>query len=112
MINVSPSACGTTPSTWFIVKSNVLVKLVEEEIGVFMNALEFVAKAPLIKLRSLVVAVGSRLSSLPFNCRVVKSMVVALAAVAPRTPTDNAAVTKHDLKQISAPTAPTPASFD
>ena len=48
----------------------------------------------------------------PFNCRVVKSMVVALAAVAPRTPTDNAAVTKHDLKQISAPTAPTPASFD
>src|SRR5215813_3444798 len=89
MINVSPSAWGLLP---FIVKSNVLVK-VANDVGVFMNALEFVLKPPLTRLRSLVVAVA-----LPFNCRVVKSMVVELAAVAPRTPTANAALAKHDLK--------------
>src|SRR5215813_14678350 len=89
MINVSPSAWGLLP---FIVKSNVLVK-VANDVGVFMNALEFVLKPPLTRLRSLVVAVA-----LPFNCRVVKSMVVELAAVAPRTPTANAALAEYDLK--------------
>ena len=91
MINVSPSAWGLP----FVVKSNVLVKVVDDEIGVFMNALEFVLKVPLTRLRSLVVVLAP-----PFDCRVVKSMVVELAAVAPRTPTANAAVAKHDLKII------------
>jgi len=93
MINVSPSAWGI-PFAVFIVKSNVLVKGSDDEIGVFMNALEFVLKPPLTRLRSLVV----KAVALPFNCRVVKSMVVELAAVAPRTPTVNAALAKHDLK--------------
>jgi hypothetical protein len=43
-------------------------------------------------LRSLVVAVA-----LPFNCKVVKSMLPALAA---ETPTTKAALAKHDLKEI------------
>src|SRR6516164_5937558 len=95
MINESPSACRSDPGAWFIVNSNVLVKLVDEDIGVVMNAVEFVFRPPLTRLRSLVVAVA-----LPFLCNVVKSMLPALAAVAPRTPTDNAALAKHDLKQI------------
>src|SRR5215813_11834330 len=94
MINVSPSAWGLLP---FIVQSNVLVK-VANDVGVFMNALEFVLKPPLTRLRSLAVA-----AALPFNCRVVKSMVVELAAVAPRTPTAKAALAKHDLKDMCIP---------
>jgi hypothetical protein len=79
----------------FIVNSNVLVKVSDEDIGVFMNALDATPLTLLTRLRSFVVAVA-----LPFLCNVVKSMGVALAAVAPRTPTDNAALAKHDLKQI------------
>jgi hypothetical protein len=96
MINVSPSAWGLLPwFTWFIVKSNVLVKLADEDIGVFMNALDALPPPPLVRLRLLAVA-----AALPFNCRVVKSMVVELAAVAPRTPTAKAALAKHDLKDM------------
>src|SRR5262249_8885408 len=93
MVNVSPSAWGLVP--WFIVKLNVLVKVSDEDIGVFMNALDASALAPLVRLRSFVVAVA-----MPFNCRVVKSMVVELAAVDHRTPTAKAALAKHDLKEI------------
>src|SRR5215469_2046230 len=96
MINVSPSACGLLP--WFIVKSNVLVKLLDEDIGVFMNALDASLAPPLVRLRSL--AVGA--VALPFNCNVVKSMLPALAAVAPMTtPSDKAALAKHDFNEIS-----------
>src|SRR5215471_11755076 len=89
MINVSPSAWGLVP--WFIVKLNVLVKLVDVDIGVFMNALDASALVPWVRLRSLGVAAAA----LPFNCRVVISMFAELAgdtvrgSVAP-TPSANA----------------------
>jgi len=73
----------------------VLVKLADEDIGVFMNALDALPPPPLVRLRSLAVA-----AALPFICSVVKSMVVELAAVAPRTPTAKAALAKHDLKDM------------
>src|SRR5215472_5979129 len=96
MKNVSPSACGLVP--WFIVKSNAAVMSVDEDIGVFMNALDASPFWPFVRLRSL--AVGA--VALPFNCNVVKSMLPALAAVAPMTtPSDKAALAKHDFNEIS-----------